>query len=75
MQKYNKYHTNVKVCYSLGIEKQLLPKDFIQTIPTSTVDYWKKTKPEDCLGIEYSNVVNKSIEDLHIMCDDQVALM
>ncbi len=32
MQKYKKYHTNIKTSYALGIQKQVLPESFTKEI-------------------------------------------
>lgn len=39
MQKYNKYHSDLKLCYALGLEKQVLPKRMINEIPKITSHY------------------------------------
>ena len=38
----NNYHSTIKMAFSMGIEKQWLPKEIIQSIPQSTSHGWKK---------------------------------
>ena len=46
MSKYNSYHSQVKICYSLGLEKELLPKTFIPLSEVSQLRsfYFPKTQ-------------------------------
>ena len=46
-RSYSRYHTNVKLFYSLGIEKQLFPKEFKDKIPATTSQYWKNKNAND----------------------------
>ena len=39
-QKYQKYHTDIKTCYALGIQNEILPEKFLKEIPGSTSHYW-----------------------------------
>jgi hypothetical protein len=41
---YTTYHTNLKLCYSLGIENQIFPEEFLEQIPKTTSQYWKKRR-------------------------------
>lgn len=36
-----KYHSSLKLAHSLGLEKVILPKDFLETIPASTIHGWR----------------------------------
>lgn len=44
--KYKKYHTDVKTCFALGIQNEILPENFIREIPGSTSQYWKHESSE-----------------------------
>ena len=68
-QNYVRYHTNIKLCYSLGIEKQLFPKEFTDKIPATTSQYWKNKNVNDYLGYEYEELSAKAIEDFKILFD------
>ena len=68
-QSYSRYHTNIKLCYSLGIEKQLFPKEFTDKIPATTSQYWKNKNANDYLGYEYEELSAKAIEDFKILFD------
>ncbi|MDI1257316.1 MAG: hypothetical protein PSV16_14575 [Flavobacterium sp.] len=52
---YNAYHTGVKTCFALGLQEQLLPQPFIQSIPNSTLHYWKNENPDKYLGSDYAS--------------------
>ncbi|GGP06300.1 hypothetical protein GCM10010992_25960 [Cloacibacterium rupense] len=68
-QSYSRYHTNIKLCYSLGIEKQLFPKEFTDKIPATTSQYRKNKNANDYLGYEYEELSTKAIEDFKILFD------
>ncbi|MFT3919995.1 DDE-type integrase/transposase/recombinase [Cloacibacterium sp.] len=68
-QSYSRYHTNVKLCYSPGIEKQIFPKEFTDKIPATTSHYWKNKNVNDYLGYEYEELSAKAIEDFKILFD------
>ena len=71
---YFRYHTNIKLCYSLGIEKQLFPKEFTDKIP-ATSQYWKNKNVNDYLGYEYEELSAKAIEDFKILFDARAKKM
>ena len=50
---YNTYHIGVKTYFVLGLQEQLLPQTFIESIPNSTSHYWKREKPDKYLGFDY----------------------
>lgn len=74
-QSYSRYHTNIKLCYSLGIEKQLFPKEFTDKIPATTSQYWKNKNANDYLGYEYEELSAKAIEDLKLLFDARAKKM
>ena len=67
--KYKCYHSCVKICHALGIEKQLLPSTFLCNISPSTAHYWKSQNPDSFLGGEYSNLVGADVKDLQLILD------
>ncbi|MFC6269814.1 DDE-type integrase/transposase/recombinase [Frigoriflavimonas asaccharolytica] len=66
---YTSYHTNIKLCFSLGIEKQILPKAFLEKIPVSTSVYWKNKNSVYYSGTEFEEVAQCTLEDLKIIAD------
>lgn len=68
-QNYKSYHTNIKLCFSLGIEKQIFPKGYLEEIPTSTSLYWKNKDVEYYSGAEFEEVAQCTLEDLKIIAD------
>ncbi len=73
MKKYNSYHSSVKICYSLGIENHLLPKEFLSSIKPSTAHYWKNDNPDKFVGSEFASTINHNMDDLQIIYDHKVA--
>ena len=63
------YHSNVKLCYSLRIEKQIFPELFLDKIPKTTSHYWKTKKAQDFCGSEYEEIANCSLQELKIIAD------
>ena len=72
MSRYNSYHTSVKACFSLGIEKQLLPKDFLNRIPPSTSHSWKNEHPGKHIGDELAFKIENSLSDANTLLDERV---
>ncbi|WP_417430971.1 hypothetical protein [Halpernia sp.] len=66
---YTIYHSNVKLCYSLGIEKQIFLENFLEKIPKTTSHYWKTKKAEDFCGSEYEEISNCSLQKLKIIAE------
>ncbi len=56
----------------MGIEKDMLPADFITSIPHSTASYWRNGNSEKYLGQEFSELVANKSEDLKLMFDKRV---
>lgn len=72
-QTYSSYHSNLKLCFSLGIERQILPNYFLKSIPTSTSHSWKTKNITEYYGSEYDDILSVHIEDLKIISDQRVA--
>lgn len=68
-QNYTSYHTNIKLCFSLGIEKQIFPKTYLEKIPASTSGYWKNKNSGYYSGTEFEELAQCTIEDLKIIAD------
>jgi transposase InsO family protein len=69
LNTYATYHSNVKLCYSLGIEKQIFSEEFLDKIPNTTSHYWKTKKAENFCGSEYEEISNCSLQELKIIAD------
>ena len=69
MNNYTTYHSNVKLCYSLRIEKQIFPEKFLEKIPKTTSHYWKTRKVENFCGSEYEEISICSLQELKIIAD------
>ncbi len=72
MQKYNKYHSDVKLCYALGVEKQVLSENFVKEIPNTTSHYWKNNTAENFIGSEFSNSIQNALGDTQIFLDQRL---
>lgn len=70
---YSSYHTYLKLCFALGIEMQILPDDFLKSIPTSTSHSWKTKNITKYYGSEYDDILSLHIEDLKRISDQRVA--
>ncbi|WP_143093329.1 DDE-type integrase/transposase/recombinase [Halpernia frigidisoli] len=68
-QTYTSYHTNIKLCFSLGIEKQIFPETYLEKIPRSTSVYWKNKDTAHYSGTEFEEVAQCTLEDLKIIAD------
>ena len=61
----NTYHTTLKICYSLGLQNQLVDASIRKQIPHSTVHYWKKnTKPENYIGTDVAYSIQQKLSDV-----------
>ena len=69
MNNYTSYHSNIKLCYSLGIEKQIFPETFLKKIPKTTAHYWKTKNADDFCGSEYEEISTCSLQELKIIAD------
>lgn len=61
------YHSNIKLCYSPEIEKQIFPESFLNKIPKTTSHYWKTKKTLDFFGSEYEEMSNCILLKLNII--------
>lgn len=74
MQKYKKYHTDIKTCYALGIQNEVLPEKFVKDIPCSTSYYWKDINPEKFVGAEFSKSIQNNLDDTKVFLDPRLHL-
>jgi len=74
MSKYNNYHTGVKTCFALGLQEQLLPQTFIESIPNSTSHYWKRENPDKYLGSDYVSQIEEGLDDTKLFLDKRLVL-
>jgi len=72
IMKYKCYHSCVKICHALGVEKQLLSKKFLDKISSSTSHYWKSDSVEKYLGNEFSKSVDDNLGDVQMVLDHRV---
>ena len=75
MAKYNSYHSQVKICYSLGLEKELLPKAFTKDIPRSTYFQWRQTPSDKYLGSEFAHKIDGDLENIKLILDEKLRLL
>ena len=72
---YTTYHTNLKLCYSLGIENQIFPEEFLEQIPKTTSQYWKKKSITEYYGSEYEEISKCTFEELKLIADNRAKQM
>ena len=72
MTKYKKYHTDIKTCYALGIQKELLPEKFVKEIPSSTSFYWKDLNAEKFVGSEFASGIQNNLDDTKVFLDSRL---
>ena len=72
---YTTYHTNLKLCYSLGIENQIFPEEFLEQIPKTTSQYWKKKSITEYYGSEYEEISKCTFEELKLIADSRAKQM
>jgi len=75
LANYKSYHTGIKTCYSLGLEKQILPESFTKTIPKSTAFYWKNdiNISNKYIGGEFVSEIENNLDDVKILLDKKAA--
>lgn len=71
---YKKYHSDVKVCYALGIQDQLLPDTFTKQIPNTTSHYWKNEDPDKYVGGEFASGIQNALDDTKLFLDKRLTL-
>lgn len=74
MGKYNTYHSGVKICYSLGLQNELLSDKFIKEIPNSTSHSWKKDSSNKFIGAEFASGIQDNLYDTRIFLDRRLAV-
>ena len=72
MSNYKKYHTDIKTCYALGIQHEILPEKFVKEIPGSTSYYWKELNPEKFVGAEFSKGIQNNLDDTKVFLDSRL---
>lgn len=72
MQKYKKYHTDIKTCFSLGLQNEILPEKFLKEIPGSTSHYWKELDSEKFVGAEFSKNIQNNLDDTKVFLDSRL---
>ncbi len=66
MTSRKQYDSSIKIAFSLGLEKELLPQSFINTIPASTISGWRNEfEVNDLIGIEYSKHINQKLKYIY----------
>lgn len=65
----------VKTSYALGIDKEILPKTFTDTIPRSTSQNWKNINPQDFVGNEFAEKVEANLDQVKLMLDERLKKM
>ena len=61
---YQRYSTSLKTCFSLGIEKSLIPKEVLQKIPSSTKTTWRNNSNHEIIGLEQENQIKNDLQTL-----------
>lgn len=74
MQKYNRYHSDIKMCYALGIQNEILPEKFVKDIPNSTSHYWKDLDAEKFVGSELVSKIQNDLDDTKVFLDHRLKL-
>ncbi len=76
LANYKSYHTGIKTCYSFGLENEILPESFTESIPRSTAFYWKDPSISNkYIGSEYVAKVENNLDDIKLVLDSRVAKM
>lgn len=74
MQKYKKYHSDIKMSYALGIQKYVLPDSFTKDISNTTSHYWRHDNADKYIGSEFSPRIQESLDDTKVFLDDRLKL-
>ena len=72
MQKYKSYHSGVKICYALGIQEEILPKNFSKNIPNSTSHYWKNENLDKYLGAEFVSKIDADLDNVKLVLNEKL---
>ncbi|WP_027420963.1 DDE-type integrase/transposase/recombinase [Crocinitomix catalasitica] len=64
MRQRKKYHTSLKTVYSLGLETLILPPEFTNTIPASTIHGWRHDfNIKKQYGQEFAKQIDENLSD------------
>lgn len=72
MSSYKSYHTAVKTSYALGIQNQVLPNSFINSIPRSTSQSWKDIPADKFVGGEFASQIETDLDKVKTLLDERV---
>jgi putative transposase len=72
MKKRNSYHTAVKLIFALGLEHELLPKEFVSSISRSTYNQWRHQDESKFVGAEFANMINDNVDDIKLFIDKRM---
>lgn len=72
MKNYNSYHSTVKTSYALGIQNQVLPHSFINSIPRSTSQSWKDISADKFVGGEFASQIENDLDKVKTLLDQRV---
>jgi putative transposase len=75
MSAYKSYHSTVKTSYALGIQDQVLPSSFLQSIPRSTAQTWKEIAADKFVGGEFAAQIEFDLENVKTLLDEKVRNM
>lgn len=75
MKSYNSYNTKIKTYYSLVLEEELLPTEFIASIPRSRSQGWKDLHPDSFVGEEFADRVEADLEQVKLILDERLKRM
>lgn len=75
MSNYNSYHSAIKISYALGLQNQILPDDFLNSIPRSTTQIWKDLNIDKFVGTEFASKVEVNIEQTQRFLDERLEKM
>ena len=64
MKKRKTYHSTIKLAFALDLQKEWLPKDFIQSIPRSTYHAWKGEEKDKFIGHKFATQIDGDITKL-----------
>ncbi len=75
LKKYNSYHSSVKTSFALGIERDLLPARFINSLLPTTIDGWKKALANKFVGQEYAQSIETNLDDVYTILDERIKVL
>lgn len=69
---YKRYHSTVKSSFALGIQNQVLPENFIRSIPRTTSQNWKELNPEKFVGSDFASQIETDLEQVKLILDERL---